>query len=68
MTHESDVCVGWGRLVDQSIQRMLGVRTVYRQGLFDLFVDADEDLDALFGLSLQDLIQSPFFVLKRGSA
>lgn len=44
------------------------MRRIARQGRFHFTVDLNVDLDTLFGLPLQYLIQSPFLIVVRRPA
>ena len=62
MTHDGDVAMAGGALGTQGVESVLGVGAVAADGLGDLLVDNNVDLDPGFSPPLQDLIESPFLV------
>ena len=68
MSQDRDVTVAGAPLGTQCVESVLGMSTVAADGLGDLLVDYDVDLDAGFGPPLQNLVQPPFLVVKGWAA
>lgn len=61
--HHRDVSVPRGAFGAERVQRMLRMGTVAAEGLRDLLVHNDVNLDSGFGPPLEHLIQPPFLVI-----
>lgn len=63
MAHDGDVAMARAAFGTQGVEGVFGVGAVAADGLGDLLVDDDIDLDPGFGPPLQHLVQSPFLVV-----
>lgn len=63
VTHDGDVTMARASLGAEGVEGVFGVGAVAAEGLSDLLVDDDIDLDASLCPPLQDLIEPPFLVV-----